>query len=73
MNYVPLSLKQLREELGWTQSEVQRTMTRIFGRRPFTIYKQACRQESLGTLLENATNDYPCSDASVEPCVATSD
>lgn len=52
VNYEALSLKQLQQDLGWKQSEVQRTMTEIFGRRPFTVYKEQCQNETICAWLE---------------------
>ena len=51
-NYEPLSLKRLRQDLEWTQSEVQRMMTTIFGRKPFTVYKQKCGDKTVCAFLE---------------------
>jgi hypothetical protein len=54
-----LSLKQLQQDLEWKQSEVQRTMTGIFGRRPFTTYKKKCAEGTLGEFLEAYGRDLP--------------
>ena len=54
VNYNPLSLKQLQQELGWTQAAVQRMMTNVFGRRPFTVYKQKCRDKTICDFLADA-------------------
>jgi hypothetical protein len=51
VNHDPLSLKQLQQELRWTQSAVQRTMTNVFGRKPFTVYKQKCKDKTICDFL----------------------
>lgn len=55
VNWEPLSRKQLQQQLGWKQSEVQRAMTTIFGPQPFTVYKQRCQEKTIYDFLRNAS------------------
>jgi len=55
VNYEPLSRKQLQEDLEWTESEVQRVMADVFGRKPFTVYKLKCREMTIDELLKDLT------------------
>ena len=54
----PLPLKTLQQDLGWKQSEVQRAMTAIFGRRPFTVYKQKCGDRAVVDYLEECRRQH---------------
>ncbi|UCD53593.1 MAG: hypothetical protein JSW27_13255 [Phycisphaerales bacterium] len=56
INYEPLSLKQLRQGLECTRSEIQRMMTTIFGRRPFTVYREKCGDKTVCAFLEASAN-----------------
>lgn len=49
----PLSLVQLQQDLGWSQSKVLQTMGDLFGGKPFTLYKQKCAEKSIRRYLEH--------------------
>jgi len=53
VKYEPLSRKQLQQDLEWTQSEVQRAMADVFGRKPFTVYKLKCREMAVDGFLKD--------------------
>jgi len=63
----PLSRKKMEEELGWKPSEVQRTMTDIFGNRPFAEYKQRCNEGTIGDFLDAWAQDTPNCQVAVSP------
>lgn len=63
----PLSRKKLEEELGWKPSEVQRTMTDLFGNRPFAEYKQRCNEGTIGDFLDAWTQDPQNGQVTVAP------
>jgi hypothetical protein len=48
----PLSLVRLQQDLGWSQSQVLQEMDLLFGRKPFTLYRQKCLDESIRSFLE---------------------
>jgi AraC-like DNA-binding protein len=56
IKYNALSLKQLRQDLGWKQSEVQCMMTELFGRRPFTVYKEKCKDKTVCEFLRDSVH-----------------
>jgi len=49
----PLSRKQMQERLKWTQSQVQNAMKRLFGDKPFAVYKQKCKEQTIGDFLQD--------------------
>lgn len=55
--YKPLSLIQLTSDLAWNRTRVQRTMTDLFGPKPFTVYKERCKDRTIADVLDQlATN-----------------
>ncbi len=63
----PLSRRKMEEELGWKPAEVQRTMTDIFGNRPFTVYKQKCSEGTIGDFLDAWAQDHSNGQVAVSP------
>ena len=63
----PLSRRKMEEELGWKPAEVQRTMTDIFGNRPFAAYKQKCSEGTIGDFLDAWAQDHPNGQVAVSP------
>jgi hypothetical protein len=53
-NHKPLSLIQLQNDLGWTQSKVLQTMSKLFGSQPFALYTQKCTDKSIRSFLEDS-------------------
>jgi len=64
---LPLSRRKMEEELGWKPAEVQRTMTDIFGNRPFTVYKQKCSEGTIGDFLDAWAQDHSNGQVAVSP------
>ena len=56
-NYTPMSQNQLQQELGCTRTELQRTMKRIFGPKPFAVYRSKCKKKTIGDVLEALGHD----------------
>jgi hypothetical protein len=50
-NYTPLSVKQLQQDLGWNQAQVQRVMTSVFGPKPVGVYRSKCKDRSIPAFL----------------------
>jgi hypothetical protein len=53
-DHKPLSLVQLQNDLGWTQSKVLQTMNKLFGNKPFALYTQKCVDKSIRSFLEDS-------------------
>jgi hypothetical protein len=53
----PLSLAQLASDLGWNRTRVQRAMTDLFGPKPFTAYKERCKDRTIAEVLNQLTAD----------------
>lgn len=70
---VPMSRQQLQGELGWRVSDVQRMMTRLFGPRPFTVYKQKCKEKRVECFLKHPgpTPTQTRANTPETPCPAT--
>jgi hypothetical protein len=51
INYTPLSIKQLQQDLDWNQSQVQRAMTSVFGPKPVRVYGRKCKDRSIPAFL----------------------
>jgi hypothetical protein len=51
-NDAALSTAELRRDLGWTPSQIQRAMTNIFGPKPFGVYKEKCEDRTLIAFLK---------------------
>ena len=49
----PMSQKQMQERLKWTRSQVQKAMLALFGEKPFTVYKQKCKDKTIGEFLQD--------------------
>lgn len=55
--YKPLSLVQLTSDLAWNRTRVQRTMTALFGPKPFTAYKERCKDRTIADFLDQLPAD----------------
>jgi hypothetical protein len=51
INYRPMSSRQLQHTLGWKQAKVRKVMIKIFGKRPFTVYREMCAERTIGDCL----------------------
>jgi hypothetical protein len=43
----------MQERLKWTQSQVQSTMKGLFGDKPFAVYRQKCKKQTIGDFLQD--------------------
>jgi hypothetical protein len=48
----PVSLMQLRQRLQWSPARVQRAMARVFGAKPFRVYREKCKDRTISTFLQ---------------------
>ena len=55
--YKPLSLVQLTSDLAWNRTRVQRTMTALFGPKPFSAYKECCKDRTIADFLNQLPAD----------------
>ncbi len=52
VNYEPLSSTELRRDLGWSLSKVQRAMTNVFGPKPVNAYRGKCQNRTICAFLK---------------------
>ncbi len=55
--YDPLSLIQLTSDLAWNRTRVQRAMTALFGPKPFSAYKERCKDRTIADVLNQLAAD----------------
>jgi len=62
----PVSLMQLQQRLQWSPAGVQRAMARVFGVKPFRVYREKCKDRTICTFLQQfAVEDGDASNADV--------
>ena len=49
--YTPVSLMQLQQRLQWSPAGVQCAMARLFGGKPFRVYREKCKDRTICTFL----------------------
>jgi hypothetical protein len=67
INHEPLSSTDLRRDLGWSLSKVQRALTSIFGPKPTNAYRIKCKDRTICAFLKAQAGGEKAPGAPVRP------